>query len=466
MKDFAGTRYGDVPGDRSATTHAQRARLVLVRRAHARRLPARSRRRNSSVPVGSISKRRSPSHDRRPQLGRNPFTQAGRRLTSSPSAPMIVEAWSTRSSRCASRRHQSDADFSEGRPLEEQRSPSSPTSRVHRRSVRGWRNLNPLRPFHSPRHPERPGDEIYDELVDGRIVIVDLHVGAERVTKATERVDHATACSSARRRCSPPASEPRTSRSCSRRRTTCSRPTATRTIVTSGSARQGGQQAQPRHDLRHAGGVRCRPPGQGEHGELGRRAPQQHDRRCRNSRRFYDFGSFADAIIASEDRGYVRLKTLSSPYIVPVQIDRYDIELVNEARAAAGDPPLQAPGVGQPARLQLGSALAEAGPPRRAADAIRSHRVGLRASLGSGTPRQQFERSRTPRHHVPAEIPESRWTAARKISPRDRFCSRRGGRLQKAMAIDGSRMSSVFATACRPSSMGTPRQPPSTLTSP
>jgi hypothetical protein len=56
--------------------------------------------------------------------------------------------------------------------------------------------------------------------------------------------------------------------------------------------------------------------------------------------KFYDFSSFADAIVASEDRGYVRLKTLSSPYIVPVQIDRYDLELVNEARAAAGDPPL------------------------------------------------------------------------------------------------------------------------------
>ena len=52
-----------------------------------------------------------------------------------------------------------------------------------------------------------------------------------------------------------------------------------------------------------------------------------------------------DQNIASEDRGYVRLKTLSSPYIVPVQIDRNDLELVNEARAAAGDPPLT-PSVG------------------------------------------------------------------------------------------------------------------------
>jgi hypothetical protein len=29
--------------------------------------------------------------------------------------------------------------------------------------------------------------------------------------------------------------------------------------------------------------------------------------------RFYDFAAFAPAIIAAEDRGYVRLKTLSSP---------------------------------------------------------------------------------------------------------------------------------------------------------
>jgi DNA helicase HerA-like ATPase len=56
--------------------------------------------------------------------------------------------------------------------------------------------------------------------------------------------------------------------------------------------------------------------------------------------RFYDFKAFGDAIISHEDKGYVRLKTMSSPYIVPVHIDRYGIELVNEARAAAQLPPL------------------------------------------------------------------------------------------------------------------------------
>jgi hypothetical protein len=50
--------------------------------------------------------------------------------------------------------------------------------------------------------------------------------------------------------------------------------------------------------------------------------------------------AFGDAIISHEDKGYVRLKTMSSPYIVPVHVDRYGIELVNEARAAAQLPPL------------------------------------------------------------------------------------------------------------------------------
>ena len=57
--------------------------------------------------------------------------------------------------------------------------------------------------------------------------------------------------------------------------------------------------------------------------------------------RFYDFQAHAESIIKADDKGYVRLKTMSSPYIVPVQIDRYGLDLVNEARAAAGEQPLQ-----------------------------------------------------------------------------------------------------------------------------
>lgn len=51
--------------------------------------------------------------------------------------------------------------------------------------------------------------------------------------------------------------------------------------------------------------------------------------------KYYDFADFADLTLRSEDVGFVRLKTRSGRYIVPVQVDRFDNEQVRAARAAA-----------------------------------------------------------------------------------------------------------------------------------
>jgi hypothetical protein len=45
-------------------------------------------------------------------------------------------------------------------------------------------------------------------------------------------------------------------------------------------------------------------------------------------RKFYDFGDFSDSLIrfsATSDRGFVRMKTYSNPFVVPVQIDRFEV---------------------------------------------------------------------------------------------------------------------------------------------
>jgi hypothetical protein len=43
-------------------------------------------------------------------------------------------------------------------------------------------------------------------------------------------------------------------------------------------------------------------------------------------RKYYDFGDFTEGLVrfsASDDRGFVRMKTYSNPFVVPVQIDRF-----------------------------------------------------------------------------------------------------------------------------------------------
>ncbi|SDY73024.1 protein of unknown function DUF87 [Geodermatophilus africanus] len=70
------------------------------------------------------------------------------------------------------------------------------------------------------------------------------------------------------------------------------------------------------------------------------------DRETRELAHYYDYAEFADEIRRSEDRGFVRMKTFSGKYIVPVQVAKFDHSMINNARIAAGLLPIDAPNTG------------------------------------------------------------------------------------------------------------------------
>lgn len=64
------------------------------------------------------------------------------------------------------------------------------------------------------------------------------------------------------------------------------------------------------------------------------------DNETRELSHYYDFKTWADSLRKIEDQGFVRMKTYSGKYIIPVQIIKFDQTMINSARQAAGLLPL------------------------------------------------------------------------------------------------------------------------------
>lgn len=65
------------------------------------------------------------------------------------------------------------------------------------------------------------------------------------------------------------------------------------------------------------------------------------DNETRELSHYYDFKTWAESIRRVEDQGFIRMKTHSGKYIIPVQVAKFDHAMINDARAAAGLPAVE-----------------------------------------------------------------------------------------------------------------------------
>ncbi|MGW5108910.1 helicase HerA domain-containing protein [Nocardia sp. NPDC004123] len=339
VKDFASTQFGDVKNDYSQTARAQRGRLLLYGCLLRAAFPAPKFNAGTNFPYSVlISMDKDLRTDIAAEIGHDPFKAAGRlwSIKTDNIRPVIDaiivlrEAGNTKADEfCDDIRWQSTEPIYTG-------STSGSSGRV-----RGWRNLIELKEFHNPDTQRDPAEEIYAELIQGRIVIVDLHVGTPVITRVlsenivrrilAKQTEVFTSGSDVK----PPPIQVMLEEAHNLFASDRYKDDADVWVKLAKEASK--LNLGMTYATQEVSGVAHQVKANTANWVV---AHLNNTKELRELGQFYDFGSFADAILSSEDRGYVRLKTLSSPYIVPVQIDRYDTELVNQARAAAGDMPL------------------------------------------------------------------------------------------------------------------------------
>jgi hypothetical protein len=213
------------------------------------------------------------------------------------------------------------------------------TQQSNSKPVSGYTKLKPLKPFHTPSSDHDFRHDIYQELVQGRIVIVDLHLGPDPVVSKLARemasylVERQTESFTSGE--DPPPIQVMLEEA---HNLFSSDRFKNEFDVWVRLAKEGSKlRIGMIYATQEVTGV--------AHPVLANTknwvvAHLNNFREVEELGKYYDFKAFGHAIISHEDKGYVRLKTMSSPYVVPVHIDRYGVDLVNEARAAAQLQPL------------------------------------------------------------------------------------------------------------------------------
>jgi Helicase HerA, central domain len=206
----------------------------------------------------------------------------------------------------------------------------------------GWRWLGRLRPFHSYEAREDYADRIYTDLVAGRLVIVDLSRGTEQVLQLlSERVINYLLAKATDRFVSGATLHriqvviEEAHRLFDRKTYDSDSPNP--------YVRLAKEAAKLKIGLVYATQeVTAVAPAVLANTSNWIVAHLNNSDEIRTLSKYYDFKSFDSDILSAEDRGFVRIKTRSGKYIVPVQVLKFDRAMINEARVEAGLSPLAA----------------------------------------------------------------------------------------------------------------------------
>jgi len=206
----------------------------------------------------------------------------------------------------------------------------------------GWRWLRRLTPFHSQSAREDYADRIYTDLVAGRLVIVDLSRGTEQVLQLlSERVINYLLARATDRFVSGAQLQrmqiviEEAHRLFDRKAYDSASPNP--------YVRLAKEAAKLKIGLIYATQeVTAVAPAVLANTSNWIVAHLNNSDEIRTLSKYYDFKSFESDILSAEDRGFVRIKTRSGKYIVPVQVLKFDRTMINDARVEAGLAPLDA----------------------------------------------------------------------------------------------------------------------------
>lgn len=215
--------------------------------------------------------------------------------------------------------------------------------------IRGYKVLADARRYHSPRRREEVGDEIYKHLLNGKIVILDLSVGdptlRERISKQIAQDIFVKSMQTFIEGRTPPNVVVYIEEAHNL--------IGKKMDLTETWPRLAKEGAKYRIALVYATQeVSSVHPNILANTENWFISHLNNEDEVKALGKFYDFNDFSRSLIRAQDVGFARVKTLSSPFVVPVQIDKFSPpQAIGRGQTVAPQSPAPPTPAGWPAGL-------------------------------------------------------------------------------------------------------------------